>query len=258
MIKLFEQFNKEQEIIDICKEYNIENYTINSDGSIDVDGDINLNSISLKKIPIKFNIVSGNFSASINNLTSLEGCPKEVGGDFYCSYNQLTSLEGCPKEVGGNFYCSYNQLTSLKGAPMYIYDFWCNNNQLISLEGCPNYVGGNFHCFKNKLISLEGCVKEVGHNFNCSFNQLTSLKGAPMIIYGDLYFDNNPIYIIDSSIEVKGYINTYFTYFDDKFNKLSQNKLKILFEHGVDYDIFKKDGSINDSRLERLFKDFNI
>jgi hypothetical protein len=237
MIKLFEQFNKEQEIIDICKEYNIENYTINSDGSIDVDGDINLNSISLKKIPIKFNIVSGNFSASINNLTSLEGCPKEVGGDFYCSYNQLTSL---------------------KGAPMYIYDFWCNNNQLISLEGCPNYVGGNFHCFKNKLISLEGCVKEVGHNFNCSFNQLTSLKGAPMIIYGDLYFDNNPIYIIDSSIEVKGYINTYFTYFDDKFNKLSQNKLKILFEHGVDYDIFKKDGSINDSRLERLFKDFNI
>ncbi len=202
-----------------------------------MDGDINLNSISLKKIPIKFNIVSGNFSASINNLTSLEGCPKEVGGDFYCSYNQLTSLEGCPKEVGGNFYCSYNQLTSLKGAPMYIYDFWCNNNQ---------------------LISLEGCVKEVGHNFNCSFNQLTSLKGAPMIIYGDLYFDNNPIYIIDSSIEVKGYINTYFTYFDDKFNKLSQNKLKILFEHGVDYVIFKKDGSVNDSRLERLFKDFNI
>ena len=42
MIKLFEQFNNEQEIIEICKKYNIENYTINSDGSIDVNGGVTL------------------------------------------------------------------------------------------------------------------------------------------------------------------------------------------------------------------------
>ena len=40
--------------------------------------------------------------------------------------------------------------------------------------------------------------------------------------------------------------------------ELPQDKLKILFEHGVDYVVFKKDGLVNDSRLERLFKDFNI
>ena len=48
------------------------------------------------------------------------------------------------------------------------------------------------------------------------------------------------------------------TNFDDKIKSLPQDKLRIVFEHGVDYDIFKKDGSINDSRLERLFKDFDL
>ncbi len=39
---------------------------------------------------------------------------------------------------------------------------------------------------------------------------------------------------------------------------LSQEKLIILFEHRVDYVVLRKDWTINDSRLERLFKDFNI
>ena len=30
--------------------------------------------------------------------------------DFLCSYNQLTALEGAPKEVGGGFYCEYNPI----------------------------------------------------------------------------------------------------------------------------------------------------
>ncbi len=40
--------------------------------------------------------------------------------------------------------------------------------------------------------------------------------------------------------------------------ELPQEKLKILFEHGVDYEIFRSDGTTNFNRLERLFKDFNI
>ena len=52
MIKLFEQFNNEQEIHDICKKYNIENYTINSDGSIDVDGNVNLSKMNLTELPL--------------------------------------------------------------------------------------------------------------------------------------------------------------------------------------------------------------
>ena len=217
MIKLFEQFNNEQEILIICKKYNIKNYTINPDGSIDVDGNVNLSYMNLTELPLKFNKVSGYFYCSENNLTSLEGCPNEVGDDFDCSENKLTSLEGCPNEVGG--------------------DFDCSNNQLTNLEGSPNYVGGDFYCYENNLTSLEGGPIIINEKFNLSFN---------------------PISIIDVSIEVKGNIHIHNTNFDDKIKSLSQEKLRILFEHGIDYDIFRKDGSINDYRLEGMFKDFSI
>ena len=48
---LFESFN---EIQKICQEYGIENYTINTDGSIDVDGDVSLKYKELTKLSVKF------------------------------------------------------------------------------------------------------------------------------------------------------------------------------------------------------------
>ena len=59
--------------------------------------------------------VNGNFNCSNNNLTSLEGAPKEVGGSCYCYENNLTTLEGAPKTVGGNFDCGNNPGPNGKG-----------------------------------------------------------------------------------------------------------------------------------------------
>jgi len=129
-------FESKQEIDSICREYGIRNYTINPDESIDVEGSVDLSSRGLKRIPLKFRNVRGNFYCHNNQLTSLEGCPQSVGGSFYCSNNQLTSLEGCPQSVGGDFLCSGNQLTSL--------------------EGCPQIVGGAFSCYNNKLTDFNG------------------------------------------------------------------------------------------------------
>ena len=39
-----------QEIHNICKKYNITNYSINSDGSIDVEGNVNLVKKNLKEL----------------------------------------------------------------------------------------------------------------------------------------------------------------------------------------------------------------
>jgi len=104
---------EEKDQIDlICKQYDIENYSINSDGSVDVNGDVALHEEEISVIPLKFGKVTGNFSCLGNYLTSLDGCPATVGGDFRCGYNVLTSLEGSPHTVGGDFYCSYNNLTS--------------------------------------------------------------------------------------------------------------------------------------------------
>ncbi len=170
-LKLFEAF---EDIDSICKKFGITNYTINSDGLVDVDGDVYLYNKGLTKLPLKFGKVTGHFNCYNNQLTTLEGSPREVGG-FYCSYNQLTTLEGGPREVGGYFDCY--------------------NNQLTTLEGSPREVGGYFNCRNNKLTTLEGAPREVGGGFYCNNNQLITLEGGPREV-GDFYCNNNPIYSV--------------------------------------------------------------
>jgi hypothetical protein len=96
----------------ICKQYGIENYTINPDGSIDVAGDVDLSLEKLTELPLRFNKVTGWFDCGRNNLTSLKGCPRWIGGGFSCRSNNLTSLEFSPDYVGGGFDCINNKLTN--------------------------------------------------------------------------------------------------------------------------------------------------
>ena len=98
-------------IHDICEKYGIENYTINPDGSIDVNGDVDLYNCNITELPLRFNKVTGWFDCGRNNLTTLEGCPRWIGGRFSCVYNDLTSLEFSPDYVGGDYYCEWNDLT---------------------------------------------------------------------------------------------------------------------------------------------------
>ena len=130
-LKLFESL---ENIHDICKEYNIKNYTINSDGSIDVYGNVNLRGKNLTKLPLKFRNVSMYFDCSNNNLKNLEGGPTHVGGDFSFAGNRLTSLEYSPYHVSHNFYCTHNNITSL--------------------EGFPTHIGGAFSCDFNPVYEI--------------------------------------------------------------------------------------------------------
>ena len=128
---LFESFNN---IASICKKYGIKNYTINPDGTVDVNGHVYLISEGLTKSPLKFGKVTGNFVCTYNKLITLEGGPREVGGDFNCSYNQLTSLEGSPREVTGDFNCHNNKLTTLEGGPISVGVYFnCNDNPIYSV-----------------------------------------------------------------------------------------------------------------------------
>ena len=101
------QVNK-AEIENWCDEMGIKNYTINSKGEIDVDGDVGLFNKDLTELPYKFGTVTGYFNVyGCQNLTSLKNCPNKVGKYFACNHcPQLDSLEGCPKEIGSNFYCN--------------------------------------------------------------------------------------------------------------------------------------------------------
>ena len=155
----------------------IEKYIKFQDGIIDVLCDIEVSNktiTSLSNNLFKFNTITGNFDCrGCNNLTSLEGAPKEVKGYFNCNRcNNLTSLEGAPKEVKKYFNCSR-----------------CNN--LISLEGAPKEVNEYFDCGDcEKLESLEGAPKEVKGAFYCDFcKKLKSLEGAPKVIKGRFIHD---------------------------------------------------------------------
>ena len=182
--KIFENF--EQEVHSICKKYRIINYTINSNGSIDIDGDVYLDYKNLEILPLKFGKVSGFFHCSNNELTTLEGCPKYVEGNFRCEYNQLTTLVGCPEYVGGSFNCYDNKLTTLEGSPKHVgLNFTCDNNRLTGLEGCPQHVGGKFSCRYNQLINLENTPNYIGGNFYCNSN--------PIFEIWELFMDTSKI-----------------------------------------------------------------
>ena len=161
MIKLFEQFNNEQEIHDICKKYYIENYTINSDGTIDVNETVDLSGLLRDIIPIKFNVVRGDFYCYNNKLTSLINSPRIVDGIFSCSKNKLTSLEGSPERVGDYFYCSHNQITQLDNLSLILTELNCSANKITELSNLPN-----------SLFFLD-----------YSHNQITELNNIPSMIY---------------------------------------------------------------------------
>jgi hypothetical protein len=146
------EINDRANIEQILNKLGVKNYTINSDQSVDVNGDVSISDRKLTQIPVKFGYVSGTFWCHINNLTSLEGAPREVGGDFYCTDNNLTSLKGAPREVGGDFWCYGNNLTTLEGSPREVgKHFICRGNKLTSLQGAPREVGGSFWCFENEF-----------------------------------------------------------------------------------------------------------
>ena len=135
-IKKFNESNnftkdKLVEIDNICKNYNIIDYTINPNGSIDVNRDVYLYNKRLTKLSLKFNKVNGRFYCYDNNLTSLEGSPIEVNGGFDCSNNELTSFEYAPKIIRRSFYCSDNNIKTFEYFPSYVKgDFWCDNNSI--------------------------------------------------------------------------------------------------------------------------------
>jgi hypothetical protein len=155
-LRKYKIFESNSQIDTICEKYNIKNYTINSDNSVDVDGKVYFCDKKLESIPLNFNIVNGRFDCGDNHLISLKGCPVRVGGGFYCYNNQLTSLQYSPQYVeNGDFNCNWNKIESLQYCTELIRsDFSCSNNKLTSLQYHPT-VYGEFWCRYNKINTFE-------------------------------------------------------------------------------------------------------
>ena len=236
------------------------NYTINPDGSIDVDGEFD-NNVSFD--PSRSSSTKLRYNPSKKNkLTELPIKFNKVGGDFKCNNNELTTLEGAPKEVGGDFKCNENKLTSLEGGPVSVGgDFICRNNQLTSLQGAPKKVGGDFYCSRNELTSLVGCPEIIHGDFYCRENQITDFKGVPEFFEGLFYCEGNPIeeiytlFLQEDSINDSKCIQWINEFDVIRGNKVIMDRLEEVF-HQLGMDI--PQSVVNIGLKNLTFKNYEI
>lgn len=149
-------------------------------GLVDVYGSFNMVNLHLPDFKgVRFGRVTGNFSCDMNELTSLEGSPQEIGGVFDCSSNNLKNLDYFPLKIGGTVRIIRNKITSLEGCPEVVNgDFQISNNKLTDLIGGPKNVKGNYYCGSNPLESLEGIPDMIGGVFD--YEELLKFHGSKL------------------------------------------------------------------------------
>jgi hypothetical protein len=176
-----------------CDELRIKNYTINDDGTVDVNGDLNIYLIQdrIKKdeqnsILINFNKISGDVDISLRwgnwtrmfrgRVGQLPFTFNEVTGNFHANHNMLETLIGCPKKVGGCFDV--------------------RSNRLRTLEGSPETVGGNFDVSDNDLKTLEGLSPRIDGTLDFNSNKITSFDYYTDCKLTRNGIEDNPIYLV--------------------------------------------------------------
>ena len=143
--------SSKKEIQDWLETYNIKNFSINDDLTIDVNDNVILNGLQLTCLPYKFNYVAGQFTIFGNQLTSLKNTPSIIDGDFVCAQNLLLDLSHAPQKVGESFYCSDNPFRELHGVAIHFTEHF-------------------YHCTKDETEFLKEFIDyyEIDHNFGFS------------------------------------------------------------------------------------------
>ena len=129
-------------------------WKVNSEGLVDVEGDVYLRNQEFQHLPVAFGKVSGLFDLEgCKQLLILEGSPRKVGEWFDCKgCTSLQTLVGAPLIVRRWFRCDgCTGLQSLEGAPQSVGGrFWCEE-----CTGLPEWMHGLVNDFNEKKISWE-------------------------------------------------------------------------------------------------------
>jgi hypothetical protein len=234
---------QEKDLIDaVCNEYEIENYKINPDGTIDVYGDVDLsgNNFDIIAFPVKFGEVRGSFDCSYTELMNLEGAPHTVGGNFDCSSSYLTTLFGSPKYIGGDFHCESNKLTTLEHGPLKVdRGYYCySNDSLTSLIGSPKIVGGDFQIGSIKIVALMDSPEHVGGDFHCIKcpKLISAYMGSTDMYLGGKFGFKNAILPLPYTDSLKVYqelilkYQRHFYVWNDDFSLNEENLNELISE----------------------------
>jgi hypothetical protein len=194
-----------------CDKLNIQNYTINDDGTVDVNGDLNIYLVQdkVKKgekhdILINFNKINGSVDINLQwrkagraGQGQLPFTFNEVTGSFHSTHNMLETLIGCPKKVGGCFDVRTNRLHTLEGAPETVGGYFCaSGNSLDDLKGSPKYVGGNFDVSDSSLKTLEGLSPRIDGTLDFNSNDIKSFDYYTDCKVTRDGIEDNPIYLV--------------------------------------------------------------
>ncbi len=116
-------------------------WTLNSEGEVDVDGDVNMSYMNLTEIPVKFGTVSGRFACYNNNLTTLKNCPTSmnISSGFYCFRNNLTEYFKSIKAEDFPLWCNLDWWWMIKEYP-----FLINISSPIKSDGSLKYYLNQF------------------------------------------------------------------------------------------------------------------
>ena len=162
-MKLYEITQQPNQFLTVPKEIKnwldkmkVRNYSIQPNGVVDVNGDVDLYNKLLTSFPVQFGSVGGNFYCANNKLTSLAGAPSSVGGDFYCSGNMLTSLHNIHKiikSIGEEFLCDDHKIKSHILGLLLIK----NLKQIYGIKDVENIINkylplGDIHACQEELI----------------------------------------------------------------------------------------------------------
>ena len=113
MIKKFKSFIDRSKITYTCLyDLGLKKFKVQSDGKVDVMGDVDITYRRLEILPIKFGNISGNFDCSNNRLRDLKNCPEFVDGIFNCGSNYIENIDNLPKKIGQHLYLNNNKITS--------------------------------------------------------------------------------------------------------------------------------------------------
>lgn len=238
--------------------------SINSDNTIDVNGDVHIYETSLEELPFNFNIINGDFNLKENpDLTTLKGCPIVVNGNFNCNRNvKITNLKYIPHTVSGELNMEECSITNILGLDnIKCQHFVFNNNKITTLLGCPKRAVRLIFS-NNKIDSLDG-ISLLTSVFSVANNPLKSFKGSDIIIK-DMEGYSNRVILYDLALENTIDIPLSDNYVLVNINSLPR-KLSSALKEGIsfkkilelqdEYSIWHSDGTLNEKRFDILLSD---
>ena len=169
------------------------NITYNDDGSINVDGDVDVKHNNLTKIIPKFNIVNGCVDFSNNKLKSLENSPKIRNGFFSCRNNNLNDFKYSPIKVNGGEM----SVNGIKNGLSYTGSFYGYCNQLKSFEGLNvDGIKGDIMVINdiNLTVTDKQIIKAIQRNdikwllLNNKNNKLVGYEAISLFLKGELFY----------------------------------------------------------------------